>query len=266
MKRIAIHSVPRSGSTWLGQIFNSCPFVSYRYQPLFSYAFKGRLNPRCSLDEIVNFFDELNLSSDPFINQTEAVENGICPKFTKKPVSEFCVYKEVRYHNILENLLNTDPEILVIGLVRNPLSVLSSWLLAPREFNPNWDVQREWRWAPSKNANRPEEFFGFEKWKEVTQLFIRLQKEFPTRFYLVKYLDLLTKTQATIEQLFDFCQIPFCQQTERFLAFSKSREHENEYSVFKKKEDDDGWKQNLPSEISDEIATELSETFYAEFF
>ena len=37
MKNVAIFGVPRSGTSWLGQIFNSSPMVAYRFQPLFSY-------------------------------------------------------------------------------------------------------------------------------------------------------------------------------------------------------------------------------------
>lgn len=52
IKPIAIFGVPRSGTSWLGQLFNSSERVAYRYQPLFSYAFKGRLNENSTLDEI----------------------------------------------------------------------------------------------------------------------------------------------------------------------------------------------------------------------
>ena len=54
-KTIALFGVPRSGTSWLGQIFDSCPDVIYKYQPLFSYAFKNRLNMQSSFDEISNF-------------------------------------------------------------------------------------------------------------------------------------------------------------------------------------------------------------------
>ena len=42
--KVAIHGVPRSGTTWLGSIFDSSPNVIYRNQPLFSYAFKSYLS------------------------------------------------------------------------------------------------------------------------------------------------------------------------------------------------------------------------------
>ena len=50
MKRIAIHSAPRSGSSWLGQILNSSPKVCFRFQPLFSYAFKDYLNDNIKIN------------------------------------------------------------------------------------------------------------------------------------------------------------------------------------------------------------------------
>ena len=59
MKRIAIHSVPRSGSSWLGQILNSSPKVCFRFQPLFSYAFKDYLNEKSSQEDIMTFFEQI---------------------------------------------------------------------------------------------------------------------------------------------------------------------------------------------------------------
>ena len=44
MKRIGLHGVPRSGTSWLGNIFNSSPDLTYKHQPLYSYAFKNYLN------------------------------------------------------------------------------------------------------------------------------------------------------------------------------------------------------------------------------
>ena len=43
-KIILITGVARSGTSWIGQIIDSSPEVVYRFQPLFSYAFKGFLD------------------------------------------------------------------------------------------------------------------------------------------------------------------------------------------------------------------------------
>src|SRR5690606_410177 len=164
MKRIAIHSVPRSGSTWLGNIFNSHPKVAFKYQPLFSYTFKNALDEKSTKNDILNFYKNINNSNDNFINQKEGIVKGIIPEFIKRPPLTHCCYKEVRYHNILENLLEKDSTIKVIGLIRNPLSVIYSWLNAPKEFRKDldWRVSEEWRYAPKKNLNKPEEFNGYE--------------------------------------------------------------------------------------------------------
>ena len=76
MKNIAIHSVPRSGSSWVGQIFNSSQDVNFRFQPLFSYTFKDYLNQKSSLNDVNTFFDLINKSDDDLLaNTIEEVEN-----------------------------------------------------------------------------------------------------------------------------------------------------------------------------------------------
>ena len=73
MKRIAIHSVPRSGSSWLGQIFNSSVKVCFRFQPLFSYVFKGYLDEKSSREDILTFFKLIAKSNDDFLLQSDKV-------------------------------------------------------------------------------------------------------------------------------------------------------------------------------------------------
>ena len=59
VNKLAIFGVPRSGTSWLSQIFNSHPDVAMRFQPLFSYSHKGRVSEDSSSEEISEFFDEL---------------------------------------------------------------------------------------------------------------------------------------------------------------------------------------------------------------
>jgi hypothetical protein len=262
MQRIAIHSVPRSGSTWLGELFNSNPEVIYKYQPLFSYAFKNRISPISSQQDIVEFFQEIATSNDDFINQTEARKNGKMPVFKKSDNYKAIAYKEVRYHNVIENLLKQDIDIKVIGLVRNPFAVIHSWLNAPKEFRKDlgWSEQEEWQFATKKNQNLPEEFNGFEKWKEVTLLFLRLEKEFPEQFKIVYYNDLLNNTENTIIELFKFCNLSFTESTKRFIKESQVKENKDAYSVYKTKINDDDWKQKLNPNIIKQIEKEVINT------
>jgi hypothetical protein len=259
MKRIAIHSVPRSGSSWIAQIFNSVPEVCYRYQPLFSYAFKNALNMNSTKTEIVGFFESISRSSDSFLLQEEQVKTGGYPSF-KKALPACCVYKEVRFHHILENLLAEDDELIAIGIVRNPLAVIYSWLNAPKEFRRDlgWDELQEWRNAPSKNAGKPEEFNGYEKWKEVARLFLRLQERFSSRFYLVHYDRFVSQPVEATQSVFDFCGIEMHEQTLRFLQESSSSSSDDAYSVFRNANRAPTWKTMLNPKIREAIVEDLA--------
>lgn len=262
MKRIAIHSAPRSGSTWLGQVFNSSPSVKYAFQPLFSFAYKGFLTENTSLEAIQYFFNELLQTEDEFINQTDGIQKGIIPQFKKSNKISHVVYKEVRYHYVLENLLQKDKNIKVIGLIRNPLSVIASWLKAPKEFRKDlgWVENEEWQFAKKKNLNKPEEYNGFEKWKEVTRMFLDLENQFPNQFLLVDYNDLLLDTEICVKKMFVFCELDFTPETKEFITITKEINNEDAYSVFKTKQLDNDWQSSLKSEIVEAIKQDLKHT------
>ncbi|SHF03263.1 Sulfotransferase domain-containing protein [Psychroflexus salarius] len=260
-KKIGIHGVPRSGTTWLGEIINSSANVRYKYQPLFSYELKNFLNDNSDLTEINKFFEKLNKISSPFLDQEEAKKKGIIPVFNKNKITHI-VYKEVRYHHIVKNLLLKDSEIKIIGIIRNPLAAIYSWLKSPREFRKDlgWSEIEEWRYANKKNSNKPEEFYGFEKWKEVANLFLELENQFPDRFLLINYKDLLKDTYNQVNRLFSFCELDIEQQTTAFLSNSKSIDKNTTYSVYRNKQHDDEWKNKLNYQIIDEIQQELKNT------
>ncbi len=267
MKKIAIHSVPRSGSSWIGQIFNSSPCVNFKFQPLFSYAFKDYLNPTSSLKDINTFFKQIAKSNDSFLLQQDKIDKGSYPVFQKSEQQTHIAYKEVRYHHILKNMLKVDPDIIVIGIVRSPYAVINSFLNAPREFRKDlgWDELSEWRYADNKNIDRPEEFFGYEKWKEVTLLFQKLKKQYPERFYLVKYNELLTNTIQEVENIFNFCNIDMINQTKSFLEKSTQENKDDTYSVYKKKTIDNGWEKSLNPIIVNAISEDLKNNGLEEY-
>lgn len=260
--RIAIHSAPRSGSTWLGEILNSSPTVNYSYQPLFSYAYKGKLTTSSSKEEIIDFFEKISKSNDDFINQVEKRKSGDLPSFIKHPEPEAIAYKEVRYHHLLPHLLANDDKLKAILLIRNPLSVINSWLRAPKEFREDlgWNELTEWRNAPNKNLDRPEEFNGFEKWKDSTRIFLSLKQTYPTRICLVKYSDLLNSPLAETKRIFGFCDLPITEQTTSFLDQSLKYKNEDAYSVYREKQTDQKWITQLNPVIANKIINELIDT------
>jgi hypothetical protein len=217
IRNIGIFGTPRSGTSWLGHIFNSHPELALRFQPLFSYGHKGRLTTQSSADEIRTFFKEILYSQDAFATMTSEAQKDY-PDFQKAAVPTHVVFKETRYLHIIENMLAQCNEIKIIGIVRNPLAVLASWVLAPKEFLPEWDIHCEWRGAPSKNLNRPEEFFGFDKWKESAGAFLRFKTQFPQQFLLVRYDELNKAPLESTKEYMIFAASKYAVRCEFLLA------------------------------------------------
>ncbi|MBU3260201.1 sulfotransferase [Roseovarius sp. PS-C2] len=267
LQNIALHGAPRSGTTWLAEIFNSVLNVKYCHQPLFSYAFKGFLSDCSGQTEVACFFRALSKTQDRYVMQVEEREQGIVPDFSKTAPTHL-IYKEVRYHHILPNLLDQNTEVKAVLLVRDPRAVVSSFLEAPREFRSDlgWKIEEEWRTAPKKNQNRPEEFFGFEKWKEAANIFNTVKEQHPSRVMLVHYADLLRSTEDTVRELFKFCGLKFDTQTRDFLAGRIEGNSKGDYTVFRKRvAADDKWRTSLPAVISDEICADIDNTPLSRF-
>lgn len=263
--RVAIHSVPRSGSSWLGQIFKSSPHVEFRYQPLFSYAFKDFLGPDSGRERIDEFMRGILESQDDYLHNRIPDVYVDYPDFGERSGVTHLVWKEVRYHHILRNLLAQSPDIRVIGLVRHPCATIDSWLNSPREFKAEWNVAEQWRRADAKNLGRPEEFNGFDKWLEVTKLFVLLEGEYPNRVHLVRYADLNARPLEVIEELFAQCKLPFERFTVDFIRDSRSKEVADANSVFRLTRPDDRWRTRLPKEIALEIVLETERSGLVRF-
>ena len=261
MIKLGIYGVPRSGTSWLGEIFNSSPYTHYRYQPLFSYAHKNFLGPYSSEEDIQEFFDRLLRCNDPFTTQKEKRNSGSLPQFEKEAITHI-VHKEGQSNNILFNLMRKSHDVKVIAIIRSPLSVINSWLKAPSEFRRDlgWSELEEWRYALKKNLNRPEMYHGFEKWKEAVNSYLFLQQEFPDRFYVVNYRSLLHNTIEETKKMFSFVELPLTQKTEQFLYTSSTIHNVSPYSVFRESQSDDKWKTELNTDIAEAIIAELQGT------
>jgi len=263
LENIGIWGVPRSGTSWLGQIFNSSPNTLYRFQPLFSFPFKGYLTKKSTKKEIVHFLDKIIKTNDEFIinGMLNKSEKSIL-NFKKRDLTHI-VMKHVRYINIIENMLNEYNNIKIIGIIRNPFSVLCSWFNAENEFKKNWRVMDEWKNGQKKNLNREEEFFGYDKWKQAALLFEELNKN--KNFYLLNYKNLLENTNEEVQNIFDFSNIKYTDQTKKFIEKSKSININNDYSVFKKKINDNDWEKKLPYEIVDFIKKDINNTVLSKY-
>lgn len=256
---LAIHGVPRSGTTWLGEVFNSHEQVAYRYQPFFSYAFKNRLDRTSSSESVRRFFSDLVMTEDDFVLQRgKSCLSKWKPEFTKTR-AKVLAYKEVRYHYLLPWLLATDISIVGVGIIRHPCGVINSWYQAPREFDARWDLLEEWHDAPKKNAGRAEEYFGYRKWKEVALMFHRLSREFPDNFHIVGYEDLVRDPVRTIEPVITHLGLDITSQMARYINASQSWDDADPYGTFRSDGLDraNGWRYELDKRIQQAIFRDL---------
>jgi hypothetical protein len=264
--KVALHGVPRSGTSWIGEILNSSPYTCYCYQPLFSYSFKDYLTPSSSLKDIDNFFSEISKTDDDFVKQLKKRELGAFPDF-KKESSTHIVYKEVRYINILLNLMRKSSDLHLCALIRNPLGVIDSWLRAPREFRADlgWSELDEWRYALKKNINKPEEYNGYEKWKEAAFIFHHLKTKYPERVHILKYIDFVKNPYQEASLLFKKLGLVMTESTKNFLDMSTSRTSTDPYSVYRDVQDDIKWKKHLNPIIVEQVYKDLEGSFLREY-
>lgn len=263
---LSIHGTPRSGTTWLGQILNSSPLVRYKFQPFYSYAFRGRIDLiNCERDGLLDFFAQLYNCDDAYIDRKEQIKNGISPSFQKDEIQTILALKEVRFHFLIPHLLEHLENISFVAVVRHPCGALNSWRKAPREFRPEWDFKDEWTFAQSRNQFRPGEYYGFHRWKEATKLFLEMEAKFPERFLLARYEDLVCEPEREVQRIFDFSRLELTDQTRNFLKESRAVHHEDVYSVYKGKQDVDIWKKELDSHIIEAVSKELKGTEFERF-
>lgn len=251
---IAIYGVPRSGTSWLGEIIDSCPNVRYKFQPLFSYVFKNRIKVESTTSDIVDFFNDLYLEENDFLDQTEKHLNGVYPLFKEKLNSpKNLAYKEARYLYTIPLLLNKINNIKIVAIVRNPYDVLESWINAPKEYRAEWNIYDEWYFGQSKNEFLPENYYGYMKWKEAIKLFCEMKKLYVNNIKIIQYEHLKESAEVVSRELFDFLNLDFSEQTREFIFKSQNSLVENEYSVFRNKELKQTRKYYLPDDIAEEI-------------
>ncbi|MBK7211675.1 MAG: sulfotransferase [Xanthomonadales bacterium] len=230
---IGIHGAPRSGTSWLGQLLNSHPAVKYCYQPFFSYAFRGRADLSTNANELRTLFVEMRDSNDDFVNQSGSARIARSAPSFDKCTPTHLIYKEVRFHHLLPHFMRVLPDFRAIGIVRDPRFMLASWFNAPREFDPTWTLEREWRNASLKNRGLEENWYGFTRWVELTRLFLHLEQTYSDRFTLIRYEDLVKDTLDSVKRLMDFCGLAMTKQTRKFITASTSVNDGDPYGVFR---------------------------------
>lgn len=261
---IYIASVARSGSSWLGQILAAHPQVCYRFQPLFSYELKGRVDEDSSMEEFNQLFLDMVSIKDGFLLQLDKYKSGEYPPNYESNRETTLVFKENRYQSVLAPMLRRVPNLQAIGLVRHPCAVLNSWRHNSSEFPEDANFESEWRHGLCKNLG-PQDYFGYFKWKEVANMYMDLSEQFPDRFYLQHYEKLVDEPVKCSQSIFSFCGLNYDVEVEEFVKASVSSHNESYYAVYKNPSVAVKWRDEMPPYIVEEIKTDLRGTRLEQF-
>ena len=254
-----LNGMPRSGTTWMSQVFASAPDVRLKFCPLFSYEFKNMLNENSSAEQWQWLFEQTFKTSSDYLDQNYLRDKGLVPKFSQEHQPSHLVIKSTRFHNLTPYMLKLNSKVRIVHLVRDPRACIASWLSNPYEFPAEADPAKHWRSGECRK-NGIGEFWGFDDWKAVTQQALQLAKDFPQQFMLVSYDKLMLDVSMGVQQIFDFCQLKFEQPTLDFIKQSHSRHDENKRSVFKHPDKFTNWRQLLDMNIIQVINAEISGT------
>lgn len=262
---IWLSSMPRSGSTWLSQIFASAPKARVKFCPLFSYDFKNSMDEKSTSEDWAKLFRDVFHTQSEYLDQEYLRKQGLVPHFKAKAENpSHMVIKSTRFHNLVPRILELHRSIRFIHLVRDPRACIYSWLSNPYEFPEGADPMIEWRSGACRTTG-PGEFWGFDAWKQVNEQAVALAEQYGDRFLIVKYEDLTIDPVTETQKMFAFCGLPWDHQTEAFLVASQSRHEENKRSVFKDPRKAQTWRDNLPAEISDACLNEVAGTRLEKF-
>ena len=256
-KVVVVAGMPRSGTSWLGQIIDSCPDVRFKLCPLFSYAFKNAVNENSTSQEYADLFEAVYLRADAFMDQTERRQAGKYPIFELKNAEPAVLaIKMTRYHHLLSVMLERSPKLKMVLIVRHPCGAINSWLKTRGEFPANADPMKEWR-TGSCRKTAVGEYWGFNDWIHVTKLHLRLHEQNPERVRIQQYEQLVTNPVEQTKEIFAHLGLEFTNQTLNFLSSSQRRHDSDSYAVYKDSSVKDAWHSELDEQIRREILDEI---------
>jgi hypothetical protein len=256
--------MPRSGTTWLSQVFEAHPEVCVRLSPNYSYVLKDRLHVDSDAAAWTGVLGEAVASRDPFLTQDWRRTTGHLPRHPNGPAKRV-VIKDTRFHALYQAGLRRLPQARCLYVVRHPCASLHSWRTS-REFPETADFTAEWRSGACRKAEGAGEYWGFDDWCRVTRSYRRLQQEEPGRVRVFRYEDAVRDPAGVLADLFRFVGLHLHPAVTAFVDASRARHDPDPYSVFKDPARVvDRWRTALPAELIATVEAELHGTDLEEY-
>jgi hypothetical protein len=260
-----LSGMPRSGTTWLGQVIAAHPDARLKHCPLFSYEFKGRCNEFSTRADWQSFLGEVYETRGEFLDQEHLRSKGLVPHFEQKNAAPgVLAIKSNRFHHLSHRIVELLPEVRWVAIVRHPCATIHSWLSNPTEFPSGADVGSEWRSGRCRKT-AVGEFWGFDDWVQVTLGQIQMASAFPDRVRLLRYEAIDRFPQEGVARLFSFLGLSEHPQVTDFVRASKSSHSSNHRSVFKAPANSSRWRLELEPSIQAEIEGECVRRGLGEF-
>ncbi len=262
---IFLLGMPRSGTTWLSQIFEASPEVVVRLSPNYSYPLKNSLTLEGGREAWLHQLSAALDTDDPFMTQDFRRDTGELTRFEKDPsaVRRLAV-KDTRFHGLYQRGMQLLPAAKCLYIVRNPCGALNSWRKSP-EFPDHLDFLDEWRSGACRKQEGEGEYWGFDDWVAVTRAYLDLERAEPERFLVFRYEDLVAHPSDTVRELFAFVGVPPSESVSAFLERSQESHDDRTYAVFKTPDVAGQWKSELDEEIRNTVESELSGTELSRF-
>lgn len=257
---IFLLGMPRSGTTWLSQVFEMSPEVAVRLSPNYSYSLKNRLSPASTVEDWTQTLGLALSSDDPFMTQNWRRERGEL-EWIKKDPGDICrlAVKDTRFHDTYLRGMELFPRAKCLYIVRHPCGHLNSWKSSP-EFPSGADFAANWRTGACRKSDGPGEFWGFNDWKEITLRYLALERTYPDRFKVFKYETLVDNPLGMTENLFRFVGLTLHDNVVLFLSRSHASHDPSVFSIFRSPNVANRWRTEFPEDITAEIHDDLQGT------